>query len=398
MARDLALRELTGRRSDHLLFALATEEDNEDLRRLFRQNPMRGRISLSLEREPNYFADANLPGEAKQTIIAREGNRLACAGSCTVRMRFVNGKVCRVGYLGGLRLAESLSGRFDILRRGYEFFHELQAENPADFYFTSIASDNERARRMFERGLRGMPRYEFLGEFITLLIPTSPDRRLGMRGRPDDSVRATPHDRDVEGLRQGCPPSLFPDELAALLNHKNSAYQFAPCWSVEELAALEPLGLGLSDFEVLSERGKIVACTALWDQRVFKQTVIKGYEPSLARSRSVLNFISRLTGGTRLPAVGEALAQAFISHTVVPPDASGTLIGLLSRLRARAAQRGIELLTVGFDANDPRLALLRRNARGREYRSCLYLVSWAETDAVPREPGKPLLAPEVALL
>ncbi len=72
MARAVLECELTGTRKSRVQFALASEADDAEIRRLLRENPMPGQISLSLERDPNYFADAHLPGETKQTIIARE--------------------------------------------------------------------------------------------------------------------------------------------------------------------------------------------------------------------------------------------------------------------------------------------------------------------------------------
>src|SRR5262245_23014681 len=128
MARAVLERKLTATASGRLKFDIAGPADGGEIRRLLRENPMSGRISISLEREPDYFADAYLPGEAKQTVIARENGRAVCVGSCTVRQRFVNGEPARIGYLGGLRLDAPQAGRFDIVRRGYEFFRELQSE------------------------------------------------------------------------------------------------------------------------------------------------------------------------------------------------------------------------------------------------------------------------------
>ena len=105
------------------------------------------------------FCGRRFAGETvKQTIVANEGGRVVCVGSCAIRERFVNGQPYRVGYLGGLRLdAPVKPDAIDILRRGYEFFRELQTDKPADFYFTSIAADNAPARKFLERGLPGMP-------------------------------------------------------------------------------------------------------------------------------------------------------------------------------------------------------------------------------------------------
>jgi hypothetical protein len=109
MAGTTLDRKLTAARTGSLPFALATLADDADIRLLLRENPMPGQITLTLEREPGYFADADLPGTEKQTIIANEGGRMVCVGNCAIRERFVNGKPRRVGYLGGLRLDSRVS-------------------------------------------------------------------------------------------------------------------------------------------------------------------------------------------------------------------------------------------------------------------------------------------------
>ncbi|HSY19923.1 MAG TPA: hypothetical protein VK815_16385 [Candidatus Acidoferrales bacterium] len=377
MARDVIERELTGTRPGRIAFALAGEGDDADIRRLLQENPMPGNISLSLEREPDYFADAYLPGETKQTIVAHAAGRVVCTGSCTIRRRFVNGEPCQVGYLGGLRLDAGQAGRFDILRRGYEFFHELQASEPADFYFTSIAADNERARTLLERGLPGMPRYEFIGEFVTVLLST--DRRHAV-SKPDASP---------------VPPM---EQVIELLNNHNCQQQFAPCWSEDELGALQMLGLRVGDFQFIRDAGHIVAGAVLWDQRKFKQTLIRGYAKPLARARPLLNLVARFTDGARLPAIGETLANAFITQLAVDPDKPDSLTGLVKDLRGAAARRGIELITLGFAANDPRLAVVQKKFRGREYRSRLYSVRWPDCGGAAAELDGRILAPEVAWL
>jgi len=377
MARDVIERELTGTQAGRLRFDIAADGDDADIRRLLRENPMPGRISISFEREPNYFADAKLSGEIKQTIVARDGGRVVCVGSCTIRQRFVNGRSVRVGYLGGLRLDASHSGRFEILRLGYEFFHQLQADTPADFYFTSIARDNARARSILERGLPGMPSYEFIGEFVTVLLPAQ-------LGHPAPEV--------VENRN----PTA--EQIVTLLNNHNRERQLAPCWAEDEVTALRPLGLNLSDFAFVTDSGCVDAMAASWDQRVFKQTVVRDYTRSLGRARAVLNLAARFAGGTRLPAIGEVLRNVYVSHLAHDLDKPDLLIQLIAELRRVAAQRKTELLTLGFAANDPSLAVVRRNFRGREYHSRLYIVRWPDCGGGARELDQRVLAPEVALL
>jgi hypothetical protein len=377
MAGTTLDRQLTTAGTARVPFALATPADDANIRRLLRENPMPGQITLTLEREPDYFGDADLPGTEKSTIIANEGGRVVCMGNCSIRERFVNGNRCRVGYLGGLRLDSQAYGRFDILRRGYEFFRELQVEKPADYYFTSIAADNAPARKFLERGLPGMPAYEFAGEFVTVLLPMK--NRASVHTEPEANVQDF-------------------SELLDYFNKHGRDYQFAPRWSGGELSTLQSLNLKADDFRVMRNGGRINACAALWDQRAFKQTVIRGYPPWLAMARPAVNFAARIIGRPRLPAVGSVLAHAFISHLAVEPENPDAFIALVAKLRVFAAGRKIEFLTLGFAANDPRLTLLRRKFNGREYRSRIYVVRWPGLGGSASELDRRCLGPEVALL
>jgi hypothetical protein len=376
MAGTTLDHELTAARAGHGPFASATQNDDAGIRRLLRENPMPGRISLTLECEPDYFADSHLPGIEKQTIVASKGGSLVCVGSCALRTRFVNGQPCRVGYLGGLRLDARAAGRFDILRRGYGFFRELQSNKPADFYFTSIAADNVPAQRFLERGLPGMPAYEFVGDFVAVLLPA--DRRR---------IHAAPT-ADMPCL----------GELLDFLERHSRNYQFAPRWSTQEWSALPTLGLKAEDLHCVRDGGRIVAAAALWDQRAYKQTVVRRYAPSLAAARPLLNLAAGVIGTPRLPAVGSVLAHAYLSHLAVAPDKPEALISLIAGLRIIAEAKGIQFLTLGFAASDPRLALLRTRFRSREYRSRIYVVSWPGLGGLARDLDGRCLGPEVALL
>jgi hypothetical protein len=380
MAGAVFERQLNKLRPSRAQFDLANHGDDADIRRLLRSSPMQGSISLSLEREPNYFADAGLPGEEKQTIVARESGRIVCAGSCTVRTRFVNGERRRVGYPAGLRLDASVAGRFDILRRGYQFFRELQADAPADFYFTSIAADNSRAREFLERGLAGMPVYEWIGDFVTALLPVP-------RGK-----------KNAGQFRSGENNASFMEEISSFLNLQGRNQQLAPCWSAEEVAALQPLGLKAENFHILREGGGTTACAALWDQRCFKQTVIKGYAPWLARVRPVINATARVSHMPHLPPAGSALAHAFVSHFAMTDECPENFRKCIDAMLAAGRCANLEFITMGFASNDPRLAALDAGFRTRKYRSRIYTVRWPGIGGAARDLDGRILSPEVALL
>ena len=377
MAGTILERELTAPPTIGVGFDVACKADDAEIRRLLRENPIPGSISLSLEREPDYFADAQWPGKTKQTIVARDQSRVICVGCCTTRKRYLNGEPRRVGYLSGLRLDARYAGRFDVLRRGYGFFRELQREAPADFYFTSIAEDNQRARSFLERGVRGMPRYQLAGEFVTVLIAAGCGRRK-------------------ERLRRVA--AFSSPDLNPPLNEYNRSYQFAPCWEEKEIAALQQhAGVQLEGFCFGHESNHVDVCVAIWDQRSYKQTVVRGYAGGLALVRPLFNIWARLTHQPQLPPINSVLANAFISHLAIRGGVN-ILRDLISELCVEASQHGIELLTLGFDANDPRLEMVRNHFRCREYRSRIYIVSWPRIGGAADELDGRCLAPEVSLL
>jgi len=374
MAGAILNRQLTAHRSA-VQFAVAEQKHDGEIRRLLRDNPTLGNISLSFTREPDYFADALGHFGDKQTIVATYGEKVICVGNCLTRTCFVNGQPKRVGYLGGLRLDASVSGQFSVLRRGYEFFRELQTEAPADFYFTSIAADNTRARHFLEAGINGMPKYEFIGEYITLVIPTN----------------------QKASAKKGAACVQDTAEFLDFLNEHNSQFQFAPCWSEHEIAGLKAFGLD-SNTQAIESEDKLISCAKLWDQRLIKQTVIHSYSRSLRVARPIVNLVAPILQQPQLPAVGTTLSQAYISCLAYGPDYSHSSHELIGDLNTIAASKGIQFTVAGFAANNPTVHSLIRNLKCRQYRSRIYVVRWPDCGGTTNELDQRPIGPEVALL
>ena len=366
-------------------FEIASPQHDASLRRLLRENPMPGQISLSLEREPSYFAAAAIEGPEHQTVIGIEGERVICVGSISARQRFINGVPMRVGYLGGLRVDASYHGRAAIIRRGYDFFRRLHEQGGPSIYLTSIIADNIAARRLLERNLKGMPTYRFLGEFVTLIIRRRQRREI-------NKLMELVHRRLCEAglhLREGSDKQIT--DIAELLQREQSQYQFAPVWAADEL---QP-----ENFRVVySGDDRPVACAAMWDQRSIKQTVVRGYAPHLRWLRPVINLGAAVLRRPRLPRIGQPISYAFVSHLAASSLQPQITEWLMLLLQSQTEARGIDYLTVGFDARDPRLAHLRKVFWPREYVSRLYAVHWEDGAELAQSLDARLLAPEVALL
>lgn len=393
MAGAVIERQLIAPPANHVRFAVANRQDDRAIRQLLRENPMNGGIALTFEREPDYFRSLHAADIADQTIVAFEGERLICMGRCSVRRGYVNGEPYRLGYLADLRLAASARSRFDILRRGYRFFHEQQQPDPADFYFTSIAVDNDRSIRFLERGLPGMPRYEVASDFVTVLIPVPHGERAIRQIASQAKERAKSH-----GLKSICASKEHIGELVSCLNFHAARYQFASHWQEDELHSLEDLGLIAANFQLVLSGDKVIACAALWDQRQFKQTVIRGYSAKVSLARPWINLAGRLFGMPRLPPVNSPLAFAFISPFAVQSDDTQALLVIVESSLAVAAKCSLEYIVIGFASDDPRLAVVRDHFRCREFRTRLYCVHWPDAPAGIRAFDGRLFLPDIALL
>ncbi len=378
MARLAAARRLSAEPA--VVAELARPSDEPELRRLLRDNPMDGTIRLSLEREPDAFLAASVEGRPHATVVLRDtrSGRIVGMGSRAVMSVFVNGAPRRVGYLGQLRLERGARGRH-LLIRGFERVRALRAAGEEPYDLTAIVADNARARRLLGAGLPGLPSYRPLSPFVTRVLPTWPAPRA------------------VSGIEPAGPARLA--EAAACLERNGPRFQMARRWTAADLASEERCrGLSASDVFLAFRGGRVAGCAALWDQRAFKQVVVRGYARPLARARPWINGLARILGTPRLPAPGAPLAQAYLSHLAVDGDDPVIFARLLLAVLAEGGRRGLAYVVAGFAESHPLLAVARRLRRAREYASLLHVVHWEEGRAAVEGLDGRVPHVEVALL
>lgn len=367
-------------------YRIAGPADDAEVRALLRQTPMAGHVQVTLEREPDHALAGTIEGDVHQTLIAREEGTQELAGvsARAVRDAWVGGAVTRLGYLSQLRVARDHRGSRRLIQRGYQAMEELHRES-ADcaFYVTTIMEDNAPARRLLEKGLAGFPTYSRIGELVTLVVP------LHRRRRRLSDLEVRPVDATGEGEE---PADLR--AMVACLDRFGARHQFAPRWTVADLLSAERTRDLRPDDMVLARRGDaVVGCAALWDQRGFKQSVVRGYSPLLGRVRPLANLLARPLGIHRLPEVGEALRSAFVSHLAVDQDDPEVLRALLEALEDEALDRGLESLTLSLARGGPLFAHARRLLPHWAYTSVVYTVHWpdgAAAVAALREDPRPL--------
>lgn len=339
---------------------LATEEDEADIRRLLRTNSVPGHVTVTYEREPDFFLGCGVTGHSHQVLVARHEPTEELAGVvCRSKRRvWIDGKEEGVGYLSGVRVGERFRGRW-LVPRGLKFLGELNAADPVPIHLATITGENREARGLLvEKPRPGFPRFEEVGRLHTAAIP----------------VRVTPAIRDLPtGVRSAVQEDL--PRIVSLLNEHGRERQYAQVYSEEVFRGSATLGFRVEDFVVFERDGGLSGVAGLWDQSAFKQTVVRDYSRRLRWTRPLYDVAARLTRRHPLPAPGEPLISAYAAFLCVAEDDPVVFRALLRRLLGLAAGRGHAFLVVGLAANNPLLAEVRRYAH-IPYHSTLYTVSW----------------------
>lgn len=380
-------------------FRLAAAEDDVEVRRLLREHPLPGRIGLTLEREPDAGLAAGIEGDVHQTLLAADARTGTVAGiaSRVERKVFVNGRAVRLGYLGQLRVAAEARRRLrSIIDEGFERLRELHAAGGVPAYLTSHITDNRAARRLLvNRRSPTAPRYTPVGQLTTFVLPAG--RR---RSRGSIEAGASGRAGDAGGFGFGGTwRQEDHDQLVDCLQRNLSRFQFAPVWDAETLGSPSRMrGLSLADFIVVRRHARIAGCAALWDQRAFKQVVVRHYASGLRYWRPLLNLAAPLVGLPRLPPTGSPLHFGYISHLAVDGDDPGMVAELVSGVRARAATAGLTHVVVGAPAGHALASAIGRLGRHQRYETELFLACWPDGEGFVRSVGARPPMPEVAIL
>lgn len=350
-------------------FELATETDDAALRRILRTSPIPGAISLTFEREPSFRAAAAVEGPFHQTVVAREmeTGEIVGMGSRSVRDRWVNGRVRPVGYLSQIRFSPKFKQGLYLARGlagGMKFFRELHDDGRTSFYLSSIIADNEAARRLFQSGRAGMPRFHEYARMFTYAVYT---------GRSKSAPELPRGLGFSHGTREHA------KAIADCLERNGARRQFAPYWNEETLFSPDCTpGLRPADLVLAIDGERVVGCIGCWDQSQVKQTVVRGYSNRLGRWRKLINLAAPLGGWPRLPPPGSVLRHAYASPWAVDDDHIGVCSALFRAVYNHAVARGYDYIMLGMSEADPLRAAAIKGYPHITYQSELFLAAWED--------------------
>ena len=323
----------------------ANRGDDQALRDILAHTSLPGALSVTLEREPSFFAGC--PDAQRHDVVAvRDSNRtIAALGSRCERVAWLEGQAATVTYLSDLRVLSQyrpFAGR--ILIEGYRYIEKLEKVRPSATTYTAIFEDNIPARRALIGGRAGLPHYLDLGRLHC------PALLVHSWARCPKSTRFT------------CRAATEADlpVLADFLNTTFRQRDLAPVHSAKDFVTGQRWpGLKAEDFIMAWEGKALVGCIALWDLRAFRQIRVQGYHGWLHYTRPIISGLMTLLGWQRLTPPDALVPAAFASFFAVKDHDIGLGRLLLAHARHAAAQRGISLLLTCLHEGDPLLPALR---------------------------------------
>jgi len=321
----------------------ATRADDSELRALMRRLVIPGDISVTFEREPNFFDACAIHGDVQVGIgCDLETGSVIGMGTRSIAPAFVNGAPRDVGYLADLRL-EPRHRSGTLVARGYRFLRQMHADRRVDLHTTVVFASNRLALDTIATGRAGLPRYH---DMCVVHCPG-----INVRGRKRPMAAGCE-------MRRGSPAML--DEIVDCLNRNNARRQFAP---VHAAADFRPGGrwkdFAPSDFHVAVRGTRIVGVAGVWDQRRFKQTRIVAYAPHLGVAVPLANAMRRLIGGPRYARTGECLRYACLSFVAVDDDDEAVYRALVRAAYNDQVGRDRVYLLMAVHACDPRLRVVQ---------------------------------------
>ena len=343
-------------------FGLATRDDDPAIRRLLAENPVPGEITVTYEREPDYFLGCGTMGRFWQVLVARHtptGRIIGLACRAT-RPMFINGMIEEVGYLGHLRVDKRYRGRW-LVAFGMRFFRELHNDGRVSGYMTTIVEENDVARGLLvDRPRPHHAIYREVGQLNALAI---------ILRKPVPLVK-TPH--QIERITDA---GL--DDVSSFLKAHGRHKNFFPAYEADDFRSgyTMPDLCGDTDIFVARRHDEIVGVIGLWDQSRFKQTVVQAYSGTMRLARPFYNTMALLRGGPPLPAPGDSIHHIYACPVCVERNDPLIFNALLGYVYNEAVSRKYAYLSIGLDSRDPLLPVAKRYAH-IAYLSRVYTVCW----------------------
>lgn len=326
----------------------AGEADNRGLLELVRASPMQGDFTLSIEREPEFFALARARGSGCTLVCEQDAKLIGCV-SVAERAAMLNGKPGSIRVVSDLRILPAYRGR-KVAQHLIAQLAERERERATSLYVAATAAGN--------RAVEGaLARFGQTRPLTTLSQMASYQLFPAFVGKPR---------RAADGLELGPASDVDDRELCALLARFHQPRSLAPVFDsgFAEIVERSP-GLERKDILLARRRGQLVAALGVWDAHKLKQTRVLKVKAALGVGLATARALGRVLPLPPVPTVGQPLLFRYLRPYACEPGEESALGALLdAALRLAQTQREhFALFTCASD--DPIQRCLQGRARLR---------------------------------
>lgn len=330
----------------------AVAGDGQQVNAVFSEQSFEGGIAVAYLREPDPLRSFLQEGDELVMMVLEDRSelpdgeapaRIIGVGGCVIRDGYVDRKLCRVGYLTGLKLLRDYRGKIVFIPLIYEELHRITKDR-VDVYYTTILSENEAVKKMLEKRRKWMPEYCYLGEYHTFFCKTG--KHGGCRMPEGTEVKSCSGEEAALFYLEECEKGNF---------------------SVGNVVQND---LCHADFYGLYLEGKPQAIGYVLDQRHYKQYVVDHYE-------GIYRLISRLPtclfGYPDFPRPGEtascAAAGIWCGKGVINQEEAAA--SLFCGMKEKASR--FNFLIIGIFKKDPLIKVFS-GVKKIDYKSRAYQV------------------------
>ena len=323
----------------------ATSEDSEALIALTQLTPMKGKISLRIDRKPDFFRLLTQRGNHIVLVGEDEDEKITASFSATKQSFMINHCAQPVYYLGDLKVHPDFA-KSTIAYRLIKAMLEEVRKTGVDIFLCTAAEDNSSVFSFF-KGRAGLPAFQAAGMFnVFQLLPK----------------KCAPH-ANVTSVRG--------ERLTVLYNKWFSRYSFHPDIDLEDCHNI-----------CFIENGKITAAVSLFDPSSLKQNVIIDYPPSIGIALGVLRAFKKIINLPSLPRKGEELRLLYVKYFGFEPGREQDLIHLFTAARNFAFKEKYHFLTIAIDEKDQLANNIIKPMSSFNFRSHLMVTSLEKDHAI----------------
>jgi hypothetical protein len=346
---------------DRFTFRLASPGDSGEILEILEEGYYSGNMCLLYTRRDDAFTSLMREGEEVDIITCRDtrDNTIASIGACALRTLYVNGEPAKVGYLFNLKTRSEYRKMFRFLHKGYDYCRRILEDKNLPFCLMTILEGNVPAVKLLEKRRPFMPDHYPLGTYEVYALKT------GMRCKPLPGLHFRRCRREDTAA------------VVRFLNENGRHYQFFPVVTREDFQEENKTGLCFNDFYGLyDDRGELAACGAVWDQKKYKQYIIKGYKGLLKYIAPVSGLLPVFGYPHMLSKPGTVLNFFTLSFWAVKDNNPFFFKHFVKNISRDSRDYGFFVIGV-HETNDLKKVLTR--LPHFSYKSKIYLVDWDKT-------------------